>query len=174
MSDAPIAIDVSDKSDDEVFALINTARLVLYSGKGTKPLFGKWLDMDDADCLRGVLGAPREWFAFERKRFFEVAYAHQFDLPLVPRRDVWADNASWTPTNPRASTAPLSRSTLDLEFMEAFGFSDRAWDNGIFHSSGLVSRVKRGQGLSEEDKLRAYFGLAMIGFTNPEAFFVDA
>lgn len=172
MSQEHIALDVSDKSDDEVLGLINTARLVLYGGKGAKPLFSKWLDMDDADCLRGVLGAPAEWFAFERKRFFEVAYAHQFDLPLTPRTDIWATNVTWSPTNPRASKAPMSRSTLDLEFMARFGLSDRAWDSGVFHSSGLVARVKRGLDLSEDEKLRAYFGLAMIGFSKPEAFFV--
>lgn len=169
----PIAIDVSDKSDDDVFALINTARLVLYGGKGAKPLFGKWLEMDDADCLRGVLGAPADWFGLERRRFFEVAYAHQFNLSPVPRADIWREGLTWSPTNPRATTAPLSRSTLDLAFMERFGFSDRAWDAGIFHSSGLVARVKRGQELSEDEKLRAYFGLAMLGFSQPETFFVE-
>lgn len=173
MSTTHIAIDVADKTDDDVLELISTARHALYNGKGARPLFAKWLDMSDADCLRAVLGAPSDWFTPERKKFFEVIYAHQFGLSLhPPLPELWKADVTWMPTNPRASSAPLSGSTIDLEFISHFDFTDRTWDADIFHSGSLLARVKRSHYLSDEDKLRAYLCLAMIGFSNPGAFFV--
>ena len=172
MNERHIAIDVSQRTDTEIFQLVRAAHATIYSGKGAKPLFGKWLDMSGADCLRCVLGAPESWFGYERMRFFEVVFMHQFGIPLAPAPGIWRVDANWQPANLRRSNAPIDQSTLDLEFMDRFGLPDRGWESNVFHSSGLLSRVKQGRGLSADDKMRAFYGLAMLGFRDPGAFFI--
>jgi len=168
------ALKAEALSDQQRLMFIDNFARMLYSGQGSASNFARQIGVTEADGLRVFLGMPASSLTDQQRRIFEAMYAYTLDLPVMPRPELWTDEPTWTPINPRRpAERSIEQCQLDFEFIESFGIRRAVWEKEILLSDmkAVAAKIERGGDLSATN-LRLYMALALFGFRDPSQFFV--
>lgn len=161
-----VGIDVHAMTDDQVFSLVNSIRLVWPVGPGNLAKFFEDYRIRPTDMLRLVLGVPTAWLTPDR-----IAYGNAMHQLALGRPAAWTRKPGWAPTNPRSVASFDSSCVLDPAFLSRFAFTDAEWGVDVFRAPDFLKRSGGADRLHLQ--ARAYVALRLFGFTAPESFFMQ-
>lgn len=173
MKTSLIAIDSSEVTPEMLKAFLE-AHARFFPGTGTTNAAQLKLGLTQSEVLQWFLGIPVENLDRHHRVAASVFWSLAFGGPIDHSAPAWTPTPNFRPKNGRRKGAlDLSVATLDLQFISRFGISSGAWDNILLSSTpGLLNDARKGR-ISPHSTHRAYLGLAIFGFPEPDQFFVD-
>lgn len=161
-----IAVNTQGMSFDEAMLFAhNYERIGGATGPGSNNHFSRWLGIGAMDGLTLILGVPASQLHTKHVRAAEAIYEDTYGHT----DNIWGE-PTWNYTNPNSCKLDLSDCTLDLDYIESFGFKQPAWEKHVFHTSGLFNRIRTDM-LVDDQKYRAKIALRVFGFPDAQQFF---
>lgn len=144
----------------------------LLHSDGNKATALKQIGVDTDFPLRVLVGVPKKDMTREQRLLAEGFCGLILGRNLGDTADLWTARPDWRPTNPGRVAAPLTESTLDVEWMLSLGVPRIVWERAVLMSDGALHKPSiETLGKRPGALMRYLLWLSIFGFSDPYQFF---